>query len=51
MPDLSPAQMILLAICVPPLLAIAAALGWHNPDEQSPSRRPLDSLTDRHADD
>jgi len=44
-------QMILLAICVPPLLAIAAALGWHNPDEQPPSRRPLDSYNNHHADD
>jgi len=46
MPDLSPMQMILLAICVPPLVAIAASLGWHNP-EQPPSRRPLDRYNDQ----
>jgi len=45
--DLSPMQMILLAICVPPLLVIAAALGWHNPEQKPPSRRPLDSYNDR----
>ena len=43
--------MILLAICVPWLLIIAAALGWHNPEQKPPSRRPLDTYNDRHADD
>jgi len=45
--DLTPMQMVLLAIYVPPLLAIAAALGWHNPEQKPPSRRPLDSYNDR----
>ena len=40
--------MILLAIVVPPLVAVLAALGWHNPNAEPPSRRPLEDYSDRH---
>jgi len=39
MDSLSPAQALLLAIAVPPLLVILAALGWQRDEPRKPRSR------------